>query len=282
MIYKKYRELTIDLFSIQYRNIKLKKIISYPPAGNDVVEAIADIKNKEENVYIKFERSKMANFETEYKHLKLLDDINIFPKVIEFGSINGKNYIILEKIEGDRLSDIFKQDKKDKNIYLKEYGKTLSQIHNIQNRGFDKAFQRPINEVPKNYKNSDEFSEKIIKYLEENKIEKDNKTFIHGDFHYANVLFKNKKVNGIIDLEYSGLGFKEQDIAWALIFRPGQKFMDDIDDINLFLDGYRSESNFEYDKFKWCYINGSIHFYLMNYENEEYKQKIRNLIEKII
>lgn len=282
MIYKKYRELTIDLFSIQYKNIKLKKIISYPPAGNDVVEAIVDIKNKEENVYIKFERSKMANFETEYKHLKLLSDINIFPKVIEFGSINDKNYIILEKIEGDRLSDIFKQDKKDKNIYLKEYGKTLSQVHNIQNKKFDKAFQRPINEVPKNYKNSDEFSEKIIKYLEENKIEKDNKTFIHGDFHYANVLFKNKKVNGIIDLEYSGLGFKEQDIAWALILRPGQKFMDNIDDINLFLEGYRSKSNFEYDKFKWCYINGSIHFYLMNYENEEYKQKIRNLIEKIV
>ena len=282
MIYKKYRELTIDLFSIQYKNIKLKKIISYPPAGNDVVEAIADIKNKEENVYIKFERSKMANFETEYKHLKLLSDINIFPKVIEFGSVNDKKYIILEKIEGDRLSDIFKQDKKDKEIYLKEYGKTLSQIHNIKNREFDKAFQRPINEVPKNYKNSDEFSEKIIKYLEGNKIEKDNKTFIHGDFHYANVLFKNKKVNGIIDLEYSGLGFKEQDIAWALILRPGQEFMDDIDDINLFLEGYRSKSNFEYDKFKWCYINGSIHFYLMNYENEEYKQKIRNLIEKIV
>lgn len=282
MIYKKYRELTIDLFSIQYRNIKLKKIISYPPAGNDVVEAIVDIKNKEENVYIKFERSKMANFETEYKHLKLLSDINIFPKVIEFGSVNDKKYIILEKIEGNRLSDIFKQDKKDKEAYLKEYGKTLSQIHNIKNRGFDKAFQRPINEVPKNYKNSDEFSEKIIKYLEENKIEKDNKTFIHGDFHYANVLFKNKKVNGIIDLEYSGLGFKEQDIAWALILRPGQKFMDNIDDINLFLDGYRSKNNFEYDKFKWCYINGSIHFYLMNYENEEYKQKIRNLIEKIV
>ena len=270
------------MFSIQYRNIKLKKIISYPPAGNDVVEAIVDIKNKEENVYIKFERSKMANFETEYKHLKLLSDINIFPKVIEFGSVNDKKYIILEKIEGNRLSDIFKQDKKDKEAYLKEYGKTLSQIHNIKNRGFDKAFQRPINEVPKNYKNSDEFSEKIIKYLEENKIEKDNKTFIHGDFHYANVLFKNKKVNGIIDLEYSGFGFKEQDIAWALILRPGQKFMDNIDDINLFLDGYRSKNNFEYDKFKWCYINGSIHFYLMNYENEEYKQKIRNLIEKIV
>lgn len=282
MIYKKYRELTIDLFSIQYKNIKLKKIISYPPAGNDVVEAIVDIKNKEENVYIKFERSKMANFETEYKHLKLLSDINIFPKVIEFGSVNDKKYIILEKIEGNRLSDIFKQDKKDKETYLKEYGKTLSQIHNIQNRGFDKAFQRPINEVPKNYKNSDEFSGKIIKYLEENKIEKDNKTFIHGDFHYANVLFKNQKVNGIIDLEYSDLGFKEQDIAWALILRPGQKFMDNIDDINLFLDGYRSKNNFEYDKFKWCYINGSIHFYLMNYENEEYKQKIRNLIEKIV
>lgn len=282
MIYEKYRKLTIDLFSIQYKNIKLKRIISYPPAGNDVVEAIVDIKNKEENVYIKFERSKMANFETEYKHLSLLNDVNIFPKVIEFGCVNNKKYIILEKIEGDILSDIFKQDKNNKKIYLKEYGKTLAQIHNMENRGFDNAFQRPINEIPKNYKNYDGFSNKMIKYLEENDIEKNNKTFIHGDFHYANVLFKDKKVNGIIDLEYSGLGFKEQDIAWALILRPGQEFMDNIDDINLFLEGYRSKNDFEYDKFKWCYINGSIHFYLMNYENKEYKEKLKNLIEKII
>lgn len=282
MIYEKYRELTIDLFSIQYKNIKLKRIISYPPAGNDVVEAIADIKNKEENVYIKFEKSKMANFKTEYKHLNLLNDVNLFPKVIEFGFVNNKKYIILGKIEGDRLSDIFKQDKNDKKNYLKEYGKTLAQIHNIENREFDKAFQRPINETPKNYKNYDEFSNKMIKYLEENDIEKNNKTFIHGDFHYANVLFKDKKVNGVIDLEYSGLGFKEQDIAWALILRPGQEFMDNIDDINLFLEGYKSKNNFEYNKFKWCYINGSIHFYLMNYENEEYKEKLKNLIEKMI
>lgn len=53
-------------------------------------------------------------------------------------------------------------------------------------------------------------------------------------------------------------------------------------DISCFLEEYKSLNNFEYDKFRWCYINGSIHFYLMNYENEEHKDKLKNLIEKII
>lgn len=282
MIYEKYRELTIDLFSIKYRKIRLRKIISYPPAGNDVVEAIATINNKDQNVFIKFERSKMANFETEYKHLNLLKDIKLFPKVIEFGSTNSKNYIVLEKILGERLSDIFKNNKDDKDTYLKEYGKCLSQIHSIKNKTFDYAFQRPINDIPKGYSNSDEFSNNIINYLKENNFEKNNNTFIHGDFHYANVLFKDKMVTGVLDLEYSGYGFKEQDIAWSCILRPNQEFMDNLDDIFYFLEGYKCKNNFDYDKFKWCYINGSMHFYLMNYENEEYKEKLKELIREIM
>jgi len=83
-------------------------------------------------------------------------------------------------------------------------------------------------------------------------------------------------------MEYSGLGFKEQDIAWACILRPGQKFMNTIDDINNFLEGYNTLGRFDYDKFKWCYINGSIHFYLMNNNNEEYKENIKKMIHEVI
>ena len=38
--------------------------------------------------------------------------------------------------------------------------------------------------------------------------------------------------------EYSGYGLKEQDIAWTLVLRPSQKFMDNIEDIKSFLAGY--------------------------------------------
>ena len=65
-----------------------------------------------------------------------------------------------------------------------------------------------------------------MNFLKNNDFNKDFTTFIHGDFHYGNILWLDNCVNGVIDWEYSGVGFKEQDIAWALILRPGQKFMD--------------------------------------------------------
>ena len=36
--YKKWRELSINPFEIKFNNIVLDNIISYPHAGNDVVE----------------------------------------------------------------------------------------------------------------------------------------------------------------------------------------------------------------------------------------------------
>ena len=283
MIYKKYRELSINFFDIDFKNIKLEKIISYPPAGNDVVEAIVLYKGTKKNVIIKYERSKMAFFDTENYHLNILKDFLVeVPKVIEFGKYNDKNYIVLEKKCGSRLSEIFSNSIENKEILLKEYGRSLSKIHSIKNSRFLKALQRPINDYPKDYKNYDDYSKKIIKWLIEHNIENDFNTFIQGDFHYANVLFADNKVSGIIDLEYSGMGFKEQDIAWACVLRPGQKFMDNFTDIKNFIEGYKFVNTFNFNKFKWCYINSSIHFYLMNIENEEYKNNLRILLDTII
>ena len=279
MVYKKWRELSVNLFDIKFKKIKLIKELNYPPAGNDVVECKVINNKKEENVFIKFERSKVSNFYTEYKNLNIINKyLEETPKVIEYGLYNGKKYIVLEKKNGKRLSEIFKS-KVDKEKYLYTYGNMLSKIHNIKGK-FNKALQRPINDYPKGYKKYDSYSNKIITWLKDNDIEKNYNTFIHGDFHYGNVLFRYKKISGILDLEYSGMGFKEQDIAWALILRPGQKFMDNLNDIKYFLKGYGI--SYDFNKLKWCYINGSIHFYLMNLNNEEYKKKIKMLIDKII
>ena len=56
-IYEKYRDLITNPFDIKYKNIEIKEIISYPPAGNDVVECLCKIGKDARNVFIKIERS---------------------------------------------------------------------------------------------------------------------------------------------------------------------------------------------------------------------------------
>lgn len=284
--YEKWRELSIEPFDIEYNNIKLIDIVSYPPAQNDVIECTCKIDNEEKNAFIKIERSKMADFITENNNLNTLINKNYYkkvPKVIEFGKVNDKHYIILEKLDGARLSDIFKRSNVDKKEYLIRYGKELAIIHQIPNNEFCGAKQRIINDIPtkENYKDIDGFLTPYLIYLQENNIQKDDSTFIHGDFHYANVLWKQNDINGVLDWEYSGRGFKEQDIAWACILRPTQQFMDTLEDINYFLEGYSQLGHYNGDYIKWCLINGYIHFYLMNTQNVTYKEKIKQLIKEV-
>lgn len=77
------------------------------------------------------------------------------------------------------------------------------------------------------------------------------------------------------------MGFKEQDIAWALILRPSSNIMESNEDIEAFLEGYKTENTYEKDKLNWCLLNGYIHFYLMNKTNEKYKQKLKTLINNL-
>ena len=47
-IYEKYRDLITNPFDIKYKNIEIKEIISYPPAGNDVVECLCKLAKMQE------------------------------------------------------------------------------------------------------------------------------------------------------------------------------------------------------------------------------------------
>lgn len=79
-IYEKYRDLITNPFDIKYKNIEIKEIISYPPAGNDVVECLCKIGKDARNVFIKIERSKVCDFATEIKNLNYLKKIVIIQK----------------------------------------------------------------------------------------------------------------------------------------------------------------------------------------------------------
>lgn len=283
--YAKWRELSIDPFTINFKNIVIKDIISYPPAGNDVVECKCIYKKKLTNAFIKIERSKMANFEAEETNISLLLNSKYYekiPRVYESCMVDEKKILVLEKITGERISDIFAKHitSKEKKDYLIKYGRELALIHAIPIDRFNKAMKRVINDYPKEEKYGD-FDKSIkpyIEYLKDNKPHIIDNSFIHGDFHYANILWKNNEVNGVLDFEYSGLGFKEQDIAWSLILRPTQHFMDNTEDIKYFLEGYKTIGEYNTNDLKWCLINGYCHFYLMNICNEKYKEQLLNLI----
>lgn len=286
-IYPKWRDLAIDPFEIKYNCIKLKSIVNYPPAGNDVVEAIAQYNNKEQHIYIKIERSKMAFFTIELNHINKLINNNLYskvPKIIEDGIVKNKKYIVLEKVYGKRLSEFIDSISTAlKKEFIMKYGMELGKIHQISIVDFPIAVQRIINDYPKteNYKEFDSYILEYINYLKDNKPEIKHDTFIHGDFHYANILWKDNEISGVLDFEYSGVGFKEQDIAWALVLRPNQKFMNRLSDIKYFLKGYNKVNTYDSEKLKWCLINGYCHFYLMNLQNKRYIKKIKNLLELV-
>lgn len=289
MKYKKWRELIVDPFAIPFKRFKLIKIVNYLPAGNDVLECLVDFNGKDKRVFLKIERSKMADFQAEMFHLNLIYKLGYYNKisqVLEFGNFQDKDYLVLAKISGLRLSEILKKEKNypKKKEYLMKYGRELAVIHKIPVDNFKEAKQRIINDIPKKevYKNFDSFILKYIRFLEKNSFPIEYNSFIHGDFHYANVLWKKERVSGVLDFEYSGKGFKEQDIAWALVLRPGQTFMDQYEDIKFFLDGYKSIGNYDTQALKWCLINGYCHFYLMNSNNEVYINQLKELLKIVI
>lgn len=285
-IQEKWRDSLTDIHDINFKNVEFEKIISYPPAGNDVFECAGKHKGKKINFIFKSERGKFADFSNEIKVLKAVQNIFPVPTILESGKVNNFTYIVLSMIEGEKLSDIFKDDlKADKNKYLYLYGQELAKIHQLDIE-WKQAKMRDVNDYPNTdfYKNLNDWELQVINYLKDTKPAINYDTFIHGDFHYGNILWNNYKITGVLDWEYAGKGFKEQDIAWALILRPGQRFMDNFDDLKSFLKGYKSIDDYAEDKLKWCFINGTMHFYLMNkkQKNTEYLERLQQMINSLM
>ena len=279
--YKKWRDLEINPKDINTKLGRITKIINYYPAGNDVIECVIENNNEKRNVVLKIERSRVSDFVQEKENINILQKNKYYekvPKVLDLVKHKNKNCLFLEKRTGNKLSEIFKKDNSKKEEYLYKYGKELATIHKIPKDLFKNSYQRDINSIVKT-----EIKElqPYVRYLSKNYIEANKDTFIHGDFHYGNILWYKGKVSTVLDFEYSGKGFKEQDIAWATVLRPGQKFMDNVNDIKVFLSGYKEELSFNFNKYLWCLINCYCHFYNMNSNNKEYCAKILELLEQI-
>lgn len=273
---KKHLIKTIDLETLSF-----KKIVKYYEASNEVVQCIAS-DNDHDNVYIlKIKRNQNSDFSNEVTNLNILFKNKLYlkiPYIREDGIFNDKHYIIYEKITGDKLVDILRKDMSLKYDLLYKYGRELALIHKINNKEIKNA---PIREFYKMIVDNQSKIKEYVDYLNSNKIVFDNNTFIHGDFHYDNVLFNKKSITGIIDFEYSGMGFKEMDIAFAIVYRDKMNFFDNISDIKVFLNGYNEENSFDASKLKWCIINVTLYFYV-NSNSIKYHNKLLKLLKQFI
>ena len=160
--------------------------------------------------------------------------------------------------------------------YLYEYGQTLAKLHG-QEGTFPDVKDRKFFHIPDRQYFSELGMEFVYDYLVSNQPQTIQKCFCHGDFHYANILWQNKHISAVLDFELSGWGNKEFDIAWAMILRPGQKFMNTEEELTLFMNGYRSlgSCNWEYVKYYMILIYS--YFYKVGSEDAAYQTYVKNV-----
>lgn len=274
---EKWKE-TIDPFSIKYKKFKLIEVLGYPHARNDVFYCKGIYQNKEIFCFIKYASKEDSNILNEIKILNSLN-FDFLPKVIDFDE-NGK-FIITEEAVGERLSYILQTTKDNSIDYMFEYGKTLAQIHlysiNCEKVKHRKFFDIPSIDVLKKYN-----IEFVFDYLNNNKPNQINECFCHGDFHYANILWNNKKISAVLDWELAGIGNKEFDIAWAIINRPSQNFLKTDKEVKEFLKGYKSLNSCNIDYIKYYMILIYSHFIAINPTCTQYQEFVRKWLKKQI
>lgn len=264
----------IDPLSLPLRNVQLQEILGYPHAANQVFYVKGVQADKEGYYYLKYAHHVDANFKNEVEIIQQLHS-PLTPNVVEY-DVEDYRYEVTRQIDGRRLSVILADAKSDNGLdYMFEYGRTLAELH-CASGSFPDAPHRRFHDIP-------EFAyfEKIgmgdiYKWLIDNKPTQINKCFVHGDFHYANILWKDSHISGILDFELAGMGNREFDIAWSLILRPGQKFMQTEAELQKFISGYSSVGNCSHGLVRYYMV--LIYTRFLKFGDEQYEQFIREWI----
>ena len=272
---KQWRE-TCDPFALDYSNFQLNEILGYPHAGNDVFHVRGIANGNETTAYIKVARQKGAAIDNEVNILAQLD-APIFPKVLDSDRKHGL-FSVTAEMPGLRLSTIAGDDADLVSLtYMEEYGETLGRVHKLNVSAKPqvdrKFYHRPSEEMLKKLNLqflSDYFDRKPLH---------GETVFCHGDFHYANVLWKDQHISAILDFELAGYGNRDFDIAWALFLRPGQRFLKTDKEQALFKKGYQKHGDCNVDAVKYymaqCYV-----YFLCFCDEKDYCEYVRNWLKQ--
>lgn len=261
---------TIDPFGIQFNNFQLVDVLGYPHARNDVFYCKGICAGKEVLCFVKHARQKDSDIAREIAVMQSLD-YTFVPHVLDFDT-NG-TFIVTEEVVGERLSYILANTTERSVDYMFEYGKTLAQIHS-SNIDCPKVAHRKFFDLPTTEQLARYDIEFAMEYLKSNAPKVVCECFCHGDFHYANVLWQNKKVSAVLDWELAGVGNRDFDIAWAIINRPGQQFLKTDKEVTEFLKGYQSVNTCNADAVRYYMVQIYCHFIDVG-NNDEYKAFVK-------
>jgi len=144
------------------------------------------------------------------------------PKIIQEAVYKGHRYLIMEKLPGQNLSHIWwKKSKKEKESIIEQLAKQLKIYHSIKFKDFSlRAFRGKVFPTMKEAIISDtDFNDidyeklkpeykKMINYLKDyfkenvDILDSDkHSVFVHNDVHFENILVKDNKIVGIIDID---------------------------------------------------------------------------------
>ncbi len=266
----------IDPFSLPLRNMQVLEILGYPHAANQVFYVRGKEGGKEGYYYLKYAHHADANFKNEVEIMRRLCS-PLTPNIVEYDA-EEYQYEITRQIEGRRLSVILADAGTDNGIdYMFVYGRTLAELH-LASGAFPNAPHRRFHDIPEFSYFEKNGMEGIYDWLIANKPTQINRCFVHGDFHYANILWKDGRITGILDFELAGIGNREFDIAWSLILRPGQRFLRTEAELQEFIAGYSSVA--ECDLTLVSYYMILIYVRFLKFGDEQYEQFIREWIGK--
>ncbi len=232
---EKWRE-TADPFAISFEYFKLQRISGYPHAGNDVFQVEGLWQGRPCRAFLKIARQPGADIPREAALLGRLQ-LPGLPRVLEW-SAGEPAWLLTEELPGQRLSTLLGANAGLASLqYLPQYGRALANIHRqtpeappVADRRF---FHLPPRELAETYGLQGEYQ-----WLQAFPPVGETGCFVHGDFHYANLLWQDGRLTAMLDWELAGMGSREFDLAWAVFHRPGQRFFTTRQEWQAFLQGY--------------------------------------------
>ncbi len=268
---EKWRE-TIDPFSLPYQQFQPTEILGYPHAGNDVFHARGIYDGKTVTAYVKVARQKGAAIENEVAILSQLHS-PVYPTVIDSG-FAGTPFSVTLELPGERLSVIVGENEALESLaYMEEYGATLAGLHQLSVSAEPVRDRRFFHAPPDELLTALGLQE--YKALFAVPPKETVRCFCHGDCHYANLLWREHQISGILDFELAGLGNRDFDIAWALFRRPGQKFMKTEAEQAAFLRGYQQIAPCDPEAIKYYMAQCYVYFLQFSGADTEYCEYIR-------
>lgn len=274
---EKWRE-TADPFALPYRAFALKEVLGYPHAGNDVFQVRGVYRQQEVEAFVKVARQRGADVQNEIDIIAALG-CPLAPQVIDHDA-EKKRFVVTLAKPGERLSTLLGENADMGSLkYLYEYGQTLAKLHATQG-DFPAVKDRRFFHIPARKSMEEKNLTFVHDYLTAHRPENVNICFCHGDFHYANILWENGHMSAILDFELSGCGNREFDIAWALILRPGQRFLRTEEEIALFMEGYRSCGVCDMELVRYYMVQIYTYFWEMGDDMPEYREHILSFFQQ--